>query len=218
MHQSTCAYRTDLQGMGFQRPEPQESKSLFCMSTGQSNQLQVQGKVSIFPSEKEGQMTSNGNVNLNPLSTTSSAIPTSNHRPINELLELLALYDGGLHQNKTATLGNLKMMNNHNQLEVNMHPASQGGEIFKITPDNNFFGQGVVAGNNSNDFGSNMPLVMREGLNLDQSRVYDQAFIQQCQEMNGDMKFVSPYNNISVDYAVPETVPKYDNSIWYFGA
>ena len=24
-----------------------------------------------------------------------------------------------------------------------------------------------------------------------------------CQEMNGDMKFVSPYNNISVDYVVP---------------
>ena len=125
MHQSTCAYRTDLQGMGFRRPEPQESKSLFCMSTGQSNQLQVQGKVSIFPSEKEGQMTSNGNVNLNPLSTTSSVIPTSNQQPINELLELLALYDGGLHQNKTTTLGNLKMMNSHNQLEVNMHPASQ---------------------------------------------------------------------------------------------
>ena len=34
MHQSTRAYRTDLQGMGFRRPEPQESKSLFRMSTG----------------------------------------------------------------------------------------------------------------------------------------------------------------------------------------
>lgn len=213
-HQSTCAYRTDLQGMGYQRPEPQESKSLFCISTGQPNQLQVQGKVSIFPSEKEGQTTSNGSVNLNPLGTTSSAIPTGNQQPISELL---ALYDG-LHQNKTATLGNLKMMNGHNQLEVNMHPASQGGEVFKITPDDNFFGQGVIAGNNGNDFGSNMQLVMREGLSLDQSRVYDQPFIHHCQEMNGDMKFVSAYNNIPIDYAVPETVSKYDNSIWYFGA
>ena len=76
--------------MGFQRPEPQDSKSLFCMPTGQPNQPQVQGKVSIFPSEKEGQKTSNGNVNLNPLSTTSLAIPTSSQQPINELL---ALYD-----------------------------------------------------------------------------------------------------------------------------
>ena len=99
-----------------------------------------------------------------------------------------------------------------------MQPTSQSGEIFKITPDNNFFGQGVVARNNSNDFGLNMSLVIKEGLNLDQSRVYDQAFIHQCQEMNGDIKFVSPYNNISVDYAVLETVLKYDNSIWYFGA
>ena len=72
--------------MGYQRPKPQESKSLFCISTGQPNQLQVQGKVGIFPSEKEGQTTSNGNVNLNPLGTTSSAIPTGNKQPINELL------------------------------------------------------------------------------------------------------------------------------------
>jgi ethylene-insensitive protein 3 len=214
-HQSTCAYRTDLQGMGFQRPEPQENKSLFCISTGQANQLQVQGTVSTFSSEKEGPMTSNGNANLNPLNTTSLAIPSTSQHPINELL---ALYDSGLHQNKTSTLGNLQMMNDRNQLEVIMHPSSQGREIFKITPDDNFFGQGVMAGNNSNDSGSNMQLVMGEGLNLDQSRVYDQAFIHHCQEMNADLKFVSPYNNISMDYAVPKTVSKYDNSIWYFGA
>ena len=85
-HQSTCAYRTYLQGMGYQRPEPQEIKSLFCISIGQPNQLQVQGKVGIFPSNKEGQMTSNGNVNLDLLGTTSSVIPTGNQQPINELL------------------------------------------------------------------------------------------------------------------------------------
>jgi len=87
-HQSSCAYRTDLQGMGFQRPEPQDNKYLFCMTTRKPNQPQVQGKVSIFPSEKEGQKTSNGNVNLNPLSTTSLEIQTSSQHPINELLSL----------------------------------------------------------------------------------------------------------------------------------
>ena len=59
---------------------------------------------------------------------------------------------------------------------------------------------------------------MREGLDLDQSMVYDQPFTHHFQEMNGDMKFVSAYNNIPIDYAVPEMVSKYDNSIWYFGA
>ena len=72
--------------MGYQRPKPQESKSLFCISMGPPNQIQVQGKVGIFPFEKEGQMTSNGNLNLNPLGTTSSTIPTGNQQPINELL------------------------------------------------------------------------------------------------------------------------------------
>ena len=67
-------------------------------------------------------------------------------------------------------------MNYQNRLEVKIHPASQGGEIFKITPDDNFFGQGVIAGNNDYNFGSNIHLAMREGLNLDQSRVYDQPF------------------------------------------
>lgn len=33
-HQSTCAYRTDLQGMGYQRPELQDIKSLVCISIG----------------------------------------------------------------------------------------------------------------------------------------------------------------------------------------
>ena len=98
------------------------------------------------------------------------------------------------------------MINYHNRLEVKIHPASQGGEIFKITPDDNFFGQGVIAGNNDYNFGSNIHLVMREGLNLDQRRVYDQPFIHHYQEMNGDIKFVSAYNNIPIDYAVPETV------------
>ena len=100
-------------------------------------------------------------MNLNPLGTTSSAIPTGNQQPINELLAYMM---GCI---RIRTLGNLKMMNYHNRLEVKIHLASQGGEIFKITHDDNFFGQGVIAGNNDYNFGSNIHLVMREGLNLD---------------------------------------------------
>ena len=48
------------------------------------------------------------------------------------------------------------MMNYHNWLEVKMHPNSLGGEIFKITLDDNFFGQGVISGNNGYNFGSNI--------------------------------------------------------------
>uniref|UniRef100_A0A0D6QW98 Ethylene insensitive 3-like DNA-binding domain-containing protein n=1 Tax=Araucaria cunninghamii TaxID=56994 RepID=A0A0D6QW98_ARACU len=218
-HQSSCAYRTDFQGMGYQRLEPQESNSLFCMPMGQSNQLQVQGKGSNFPTRMDGQAAPNANMNLSSISTTGLPIPANTQQPINELL---ALYDSGLHQNKMSTLGSLPVMNNSNQLEVNLHHPPQGREILRITTDENFFGQGVLPGNSGGDANLNMQQLLREGLNLDQSRVFDQAFVHQPPEINGDFKFGSPYN-ITIDYADsvvrgPEAVSKYDHSIWYFGA
>eukprot|EP01018_Ginkgo_biloba_P038612 Gb_08309 [translate_table: standard] len=219
-HQSNCPCRTDLQGMGFQRPETQESNSIFCMPMGQPNQLQVQSKGGSFPSGKEGQAASHSNTNLTPLSTTGLAVPANNsQQPINELL---ALYDSGLHQNKTSTLGSLPITEEHNQLEVNTGATLQGKEMLRIAPDESFFGQGVVVGNNINEPGLNMQLLLRDGLTLDQSKMFDQAFMHQSQEMNGDFKFGSPYN-LSIDYtdSFPrgsEAVSKYDNLIWYFGA
>ncbi|GLJ50179.1 hypothetical protein SUGI_1067740 [Cryptomeria japonica] len=249
-HQAICAYRTDFQSIGYQRSEPQANNNLFCMRMGQPNHLQVQGKGNNFPARMDGQAapnatvslgqpnqlqaqgkggafatrmdgqaTPNATVNLGPGSTACLAAPANSQQPINELL---ALYDSGLHQNKTSTLGSLPIMNNPSQREVNMHRAPQGRELLRMTTDENFFGQGVLPCNSGTDASLNMQQLMKEGLNLDQSRVFDQGFVHQAQEMNEDFKFGSPYN-IAIDYGdsfprVPEAVPKYENPIWYFGA
>lgn len=251
-HQAICAYRTDFQSIGYQRSEPQANTNLFCMrmgqpnqlhvqgkgnnfaarmdgqaapnatvSLGQPNQLQAQGKGGAFATTMDGQATSNATMNLGAGSSTCLAAPANSQQPINELL---ALYDSGLHQNKTSSpLGNLPVMNNPNQRELNMHRVSQGRELIRMTTDENFFGQGVLPCNNVTDPSLNMQQLMKEGINLDQSRVFDQGFVHQPQEMNEDFKFGSPYN-IAIEYGdsfprvVPEAAPKYENPIWYFGA
>eukprot|EP00252_Welwitschia_mirabilis_P012132 TRINITY_DN26_c0_g1_i1.p1 TRINITY_DN26_c0_g1~~TRINITY_DN26_c0_g1_i1.p1 ORF type:complete len:654 (+),score=129.52 TRINITY_DN26_c0_g1_i1:911-2872(+) len=220
-HQAICPHRPDLQTMGYQRTELPESNPPYGLQNGPVTQLHAQGKIGIFSSPKDGPMATISNVNLNPSGASCLQNTGTNQQSINELL---ALYDSGLHQSKPGMLGGLSMIDGSAHQAANINPRTHPNEVSKVASEENILGPST--GSNCGDSGLNMQLLLRDGqgLNLDQSRAFEQALMHHCQEMSGDLKYVSPYNNLSFEYGesfprAAETVGgRYENPIWYFGA
>lgn len=238
-HQSNCPYRTDVQGMEFQRLECETNASTFYTSVGQPDDPHLQEK-GVSESKSGGQLASLGNQTVHPLNTGSFIMPAKTQQHINELL---ALYDSSVQQNKASTNGTTQFVSGNNPLEIITEPGFQKEDFSRITPEDIFYGQVVVVGNNNSDCsisvhqssgsmhqssggmhqsGGSMQQSMREGIFCDESKVFDQPFQPQSREMIRNLGFGLPCD---VSFGSVESFRRGSNNrstngdqIWYFGA
>eukprot|EP01018_Ginkgo_biloba_P020646 Gb_03292 [translate_table: standard] len=222
-HQSNCPYRTDVRGIEFQRPEPQANNFVFCAPMEQPNPLQLQEQ-GVSQSRNEGQLASQGNTNLPSLTTSGLTMPANSPQPINELL---ALYDSALQRSTASTNWSPQYIGNDNQVATNTGPTFQRRDFFRIAPEDIFFYQGVVDGNNDSESSisvhqssTSTRQTMKETLSSNESKAFDQSFEPQSQEILRDIGFGSPYNISCMESfgRGSKNQITHDDQIWYFGA
>lgn len=224
-HQSDCPYRTDVQGMEFQRLERETNASTFYTSVGQPGQPHLQEK-GVSESKRGVQLASPGNPSLLPLNASNFIMPAKSQQHINELL---ALYDSSMQQNKASTNVPTQFVSANNPLEMNTEPGFPKEDSLRIIPEDIFYGQVVVVGNSSTECSISMhqssggvQQSMREGIFCDESKVFDQPFERQSQEVIGNLGFGLPCD---VSFGSVESIRRGSSNrstngdqIWYFGA
>ncbi|KAH9326322.1 hypothetical protein KI387_006500 [Taxus chinensis] len=228
IHQSNRPYNIDVQCIDSQRPEHETNNSTLYRSTGQLPQPCLQEKD--LSLARSGQVASQEDMNLLPLNSSSFIMLDNTQQQFNELLALYdSLYDTGLQQTKQCTDVSPKIVRANNTLEMNTGHAIQKESVFRITPEDIFFGHTILEGKDASDFSvrvpqcsENMPKSMRRGVVSYESKVFDNSFVPQSREIIGNRK-VGALNTVSID-CKESLGPKlgnqstYEDKIWYFGA
>ncbi|KAL5565665.1 hypothetical protein UlMin_028829 [Ulmus minor] len=124
--------------------------------------------------------------------------------------ELMSFYDTNMQQrSKNLNSQNLNASENHNMPQ----------QKYQYQMDDNFFGQGFVAGNNMPEqanvtVSSNQTVFPPTEIQFDQCKTFDSPFQNNLNDNIADLRFGSPFNMGSVDYAA-DSLPKQDVSLWY---
>ncbi|XP_058107614.1 protein ETHYLENE-INSENSITIVE 3-like 1a [Magnolia sinica] len=149
--------------------------------------------------------------NPSSMNTSSLGIPTDGQKSISDLM---SFYDNNLQPNKISSHATINLVEDQNPLQ----PP-------RIQIDDNMFGQGSGMGSSifeESNSPMNNPLLVRDDIQFDQCRIFDQPFDTHPNEINSDFRFGSPFNNMpAMDFADPtprgtDSLPKQENSFWYY--
>ncbi|KAL5565663.1 hypothetical protein UlMin_028827 [Ulmus minor] len=190
-HQLICMYRNN-------------SSQAFGMSNMQSNTDKPAVFSMPFPQPKPAPPLMNQTTQFN---VSGLDLPEDGQKMISELM---SVYDSNLQQrSKNVNPRNLNASENHN-----MPPQK-----YQYQMDDNFFGQGFAAGNSmpeqaNANVSSHQTVFPPAEIQFDQCKTFDSPFDTNPSDSIADLRFVSPFNMGSVDYAV-DSLPKQDVSLWY---
>ncbi|KAK9283188.1 hypothetical protein L1049_011424 [Liquidambar formosana] len=138
-----------------------------------------------------------------PFNVSGLNLPEDGEKMISDLM---SFYDNNRHRNKSLNPGNLNVVEDQNQQQ----------QKFPLQLDDNFYGQGVMMGNISEE--TNMPIshpvFSSSEIQFDQCKAFDSPFDTNSNDNIADFRFGSPFNLAPVGYTV-DPLPKQDVSIWY---
>ncbi|KAL6009712.1 Protein ETHYLENE INSENSITIVE 3 [Asimina triloba] len=166
-----------------------------------------------------------------PPSVNPSPLPAANPPSMNisglgissdaqkSINDLMSFYDnniqGGnsnIQSSKNSSHGTVNLVDDQNLLQ---QPP-------RIQMDDAMFGQGGGMGNNlfeESNNSMNNHLLLRDDIQFDQCKMFEQSFDSNPSDINSDFRFESPFNNMqAMDFTDrgPDQMPKQENSFWYF--
>lgn len=150
--------------------------------------------------------------NQSPANISCLGISAEGQKSINDLM---SFYDNNLHQQSKSPCHRSTTAADD---QISMQPP-------RIQIDDNIFNQGVGTDSSLFEESSNSmnnQLFLRDEIQYDQCKFFEQPFTGNPNDNTGDFRFGSPFNNFpSMDFTEPvlksvNPMPKQENSFWYF--